>query len=77
MRNLTAIVRLDKAETINIQNRANKCSPPHPPPPKKKTIFAFLSTLPIWDMDSFRSSFPNCFSVREISFTTVTVSMRS
>ena len=60
------------------QNRANECFygqnnplfPTHPPP-KEKTIlpgnswFAFLSTVSIWDTDSVRFSFPDCFSVRE------------
>ena len=75
---VTAIVRLDNAETINIfQNRANKCFyqqnnpllPTHHPS-KNKTIlsgnswFAFLSTVSIGDMDSVPFCFPDCFSVR-------------
>ena len=28
-------------------------------------MFAFLSTVSIWDMDSVRFSLPGCFSVRE------------
>ena len=49
---------------------AKQPSPPHPAPPQKNILsgnswFAFLSTVSIWQMDSVRFSFSDCFSVRE------------
>ena len=60
VRNLTAIVRLDNAETINISKSsqemllsAKQPSPPHPPPPKKENYFVrkFMVCLFIYSLN--------------------------
>ena len=67
VRNLTAIVRLDNAETINISNSsqdmllwAKQPSPPHPAPPQKIFCqeihglpFYRLSQFGIWTVFAF------------------------